>query len=62
LPAGPVHCDLRVAVRGGGHILDVQLAFMDPQGRLLVLIEGMELTSSRSLNRLAGAVAGGHVR
>ena len=62
LPAGPVHCDLRVAVRGGGHILDVQLAFMDPQGRLLVLIEGMELTGSRSLNRLAGAVAGGHVR
>ncbi|MGB7796333.1 MAG: SDR family NAD(P)-dependent oxidoreductase [Pseudonocardiaceae bacterium] len=59
LPEGPVTGDLRVGVRAGGHILDVQLAFSDARGRLLVFIEGMELTGSRSLNRLAGAVAGG---
>ena len=59
LPDGPVHCDLRVRVRAGGHIFDTQLAFLDARGRLLVFIEGMEFAVSRSLNRLAGAVAGG---
>ncbi len=62
LPEGPVHCDLRVRVRAGGHILDVQLAFLDARGRLLVFIEGMEFAVSRALNRLAGAVAGGEGR
>ncbi len=62
LPDGPVNCDLRVGVRAGGHILDVQLAFLDPRGRLFAFIEGMELTGSRSLNRLAGAVSGGSGR
>ena len=59
---GPVRCELRAQVRTGGHILDTQYAFLDGQGRLLAIIEDMEGACSRSLNRLAGAAAGGDGR
>jgi acyl transferase domain-containing protein/NAD(P)H-dependent flavin oxidoreductase YrpB (nitropropane dioxygenase family) len=62
LPDGPVRCDLHGRVRTGGHILDTRFAFTDAEGRLLAVIEDMELTASRSLNRLAGAVTGGMSR
>ncbi|MGH3940756.1 MAG: SDR family oxidoreductase [Pseudonocardiaceae bacterium] len=59
LPDGPVRCDFRARVHAGGHVLDAQLAFLDARGNLLAFVGGLELTLSRSLNRLAGAVSGG---
>ncbi|MGH8929118.1 MAG: SDR family NAD(P)-dependent oxidoreductase [Egibacteraceae bacterium] len=61
-PDGPLRCDFRAQVRAGGHILDTQFAFTDREGRLLAIIEDMEAACSRSLNRLAIAVAGGDGR
>ncbi|MGH3963388.1 MAG: polyketide synthase dehydratase domain-containing protein [Pseudonocardiaceae bacterium] len=59
VPDAPVRCEMRARVRAGGHLLDTQYAFRDAQGRLLAVIEDMEGACSRSLNRLAAAVAGG---
>jgi len=42
----------------GGHILESDIAFLSPDGRLLGLIEGMEFACTRALNRLAAGVAG----
>ncbi|MGH4001602.1 MAG: polyketide synthase dehydratase domain-containing protein, partial [Pseudonocardiaceae bacterium] len=62
VPDAPVRCELRARVRAGGHLLVTQYAFRDAHGRLLAVIEDMEGACSRSLNRLAGAAAGGDAR
>jgi hypothetical protein len=62
LPDEAVQCDLHVRARPGGHLIDADLAFMDARRRLLVLIEGIEVAASRSMNRLAGAASGGEAR
>jgi len=61
-PDERVRCDLRARGRAGGRILDTRFVFRDPEGRLLAIIEDMEFACSRSLNRLAGTVAGGASR
>ncbi|MGH9749763.1 MAG: SDR family NAD(P)-dependent oxidoreductase, partial [Candidatus Polarisedimenticolia bacterium] len=53
LAGGPIRCEYRSVPRAGGHVLDIQIAFHDAGGRLLGLLEDMELSCSRELNRLA---------
>ena len=50
----PIRCEFRSVARAGGHVLDIQIAFLDEKGRLLGMLEDMELSCSRELNRLAG--------
>ena len=50
----PIRCEFRSRARAGGHVLDTQIAFLDERGRLLGLLEDLELSCSRELNRLAG--------
>ncbi|MEK7282580.1 MAG: SDR family NAD(P)-dependent oxidoreductase, partial [Acidobacteriota bacterium] len=50
----PIRCEFRSKARAGGHVLDIQIAFLDGRGRLLGMLEDMELSCSRELNRLAG--------
>jgi acyl transferase domain-containing protein/NAD(P)H-dependent flavin oxidoreductase YrpB (nitropropane dioxygenase family)/NAD(P)-dependent dehydrogenase (short-subunit alcohol dehydrogenase family) len=50
----PIRCEFRSVARAGGHVLDIQIAFLDGEGRLLGMLEDMELSCSRELNRLAG--------
>jgi NAD(P)-dependent dehydrogenase (short-subunit alcohol dehydrogenase family) len=50
----PIRCEFRSVARAGGHVLDIQIAFLDKEGRLLGMLEDMELSCSRELNRLAG--------
>jgi hypothetical protein len=54
--AGPViSCHLEASVSPDGHILSGSLFFVGPDGRLLGMLENLECTGSRSLNRLAGS-------
>jgi NAD(P)-dependent dehydrogenase (short-subunit alcohol dehydrogenase family) len=62
LPEAPVQCHLHARVRSGGNLLDSQLVFLDARGRMLMLVEGIEMPCNRSLNRLAGAMSGGEGR
>jgi len=50
----PIRCEFRSQARAGGHVLDIQIAFLDGDGRLLGMMEDLELSCSRELNRLAG--------
>ena len=50
----PIRCEFRSVARAGGHVLDIQIAFLDKEGRLLGMLDDMELSCSRELNRLAG--------
>jgi len=50
----PIRCEFRSKARAEGHVLDIQIAFIDENGRLLGMLEDMELSCSRELNRLAG--------
>ncbi|MGI9002886.1 MAG: SDR family oxidoreductase [Pseudonocardia sp.] len=59
LPETAVRCEVRIRPRSGGHVLDTEFAFRDEAGQLLAIIDEMEFTGSRSLNRLAGASVGG---
>ena len=54
LDGSPIRCEFRSRARAGGHVLDTQIAFLDERGRLLGLLEDLELSCSRELNRLAG--------
>jgi len=57
--AGPVICcHLQANVSPDGHILHGNLFFVGPDDRLLGVIENLQCTGSKSLNRLAG----GHLR
>lgn len=56
---GPVRCCLQARTDAGGHVLVVTIAFLDPAGRLLGLLEEMEFSCSKALNRLAAAAAVG---
>jgi NAD(P)-dependent dehydrogenase (short-subunit alcohol dehydrogenase family)/acyl carrier protein len=49
-----LRCDFRAQTSAGGHVLETQVVFMDEQGRVLSVLEDMEFSCSRSLNRLAG--------
>jgi hypothetical protein len=54
--AGPaISCHLEASVAPDGHILRGSLFFVGPDGRLLGMLENLECTGSKSLNRLAGS-------
>jgi NAD(P)-dependent dehydrogenase (short-subunit alcohol dehydrogenase family) len=57
--SGPaLRCHFEVLSGSGLHCLRAAVRFFDPQGRLLGLLEGLECTCSKSLNRLASSKAG----
>ncbi|MCF6153686.1 MAG: SDR family NAD(P)-dependent oxidoreductase [Candidatus Brocadia sp.] len=53
----PVRCSLEAYPRHGGHILSVNIYFLDTAGRMLAFMEGVEASCSKALNRLAGVAA-----
>ena len=57
-----IGCEFRSRAVAGGQILEIQIDFVDENGRLLGCVEDMELSCSRELNRLAGNGAGGGPR
>jgi hypothetical protein len=54
LSDGPVHCTVRCRTEGDGEILSADITYADPSGRLLAVLEGLQCTCTRALNRLAG--------
>ncbi len=61
--AGPrLRCDFRARVSSDGRTMETQTAFLSEEGRLLAIIEEMELSCSRDLNRLAGQATKGRAR
>ena len=57
-PSGsPVRCYLRAYPSAGGHILSVDICFLDTEGKILAFMEGVEASCSKALNRLAGVAA-----
>jgi hypothetical protein len=49
-----IRCEFRSRAAAGPNVLIIQIALLDARGQLLGLIEEMELSCSRELNRLAG--------
>ncbi|MCA1601958.1 MAG: SDR family NAD(P)-dependent oxidoreductase [Acidobacteria bacterium] len=49
-----LRCEVRVSHNAGSPIIHADLKFFDAGGRLLGWLEGMEVTCSKALNRLAG--------
>jgi acyl transferase domain-containing protein/NAD(P)H-dependent flavin oxidoreductase YrpB (nitropropane dioxygenase family) len=54
-PSGAIRCQMRARVAGAGHTLTADYTFTDGTGKLLAALDQMELSGSRSLNRLSGA-------
>jgi hypothetical protein len=52
-----LRCYVRVLERSRDPLFFLDIAFVGPDGRLRGLLEGMEGTSSRALNRLVGTSA-----
>jgi hypothetical protein len=53
-----VRCFLHAKATNAGHTLVTDIIFTDGSGRILGLLEEMEFSCSRSLNRLAGYLSG----
>jgi NAD(P)-dependent dehydrogenase (short-subunit alcohol dehydrogenase family) len=53
-PPGTVRCQMRARAAGAGHTLTADYTFTDGTGKLLAALDQMELSGSRSLNRLGG--------
>jgi acyl transferase domain-containing protein/NAD(P)-dependent dehydrogenase (short-subunit alcohol dehydrogenase family)/NAD(P)H-dependent flavin oxidoreductase YrpB (nitropropane dioxygenase family) len=49
-----VHCYLQARSTNAGHTLLTDITFLDPAGRMVGFLEGMEFSCSKALNRLAG--------
>jgi hypothetical protein len=54
-----VRCCLQVQSNAGGHILFTDICFLDTAGRVMGLLEGMEFSCNKALNRLSGFTAPG---
>jgi NAD(P)-dependent dehydrogenase (short-subunit alcohol dehydrogenase family) len=52
---GPMRCDLRVLPESTAEVLLGDVTWTDDDGRVVAVLEGMELILSPALNRLAGA-------
>jgi hypothetical protein len=48
-----LRCETRVSARQEGHLLHSDIAFLDPAEQVVLLIEGIEWSCHRRLNRLA---------
>jgi hypothetical protein len=53
-----LRCDVRILDRSRDPLFYLDIAFVGPDGRLRGLLEGMEGTSSRALNRLVAVPSG----
>jgi hypothetical protein len=53
----PVRCCLQVQSNAGGHILLTDICFLDTAGRVIGLLEGMQFSCNKELNRLADVAA-----
>ena len=62
LDRATIRCEFRSRAIAGPSVLEIQIALVGPDGRLLGLLEDMELSCSRDLNRLAGRSAAGPAR
>jgi NAD(P)-dependent dehydrogenase (short-subunit alcohol dehydrogenase family) len=51
-----IHCHFKVLEGSRNHTVHANVFFTDNDGRLIGLIEGLEATGSKSLNRLAGFI------
>jgi len=60
LRGSSIRCHFRAHANSGGHNLETQIALFDPEGRLLGLLEGMEFSCSKALNRLAARESTGN--
>ena len=49
-----VRCGFQAQLNNNQHLLEGQVFFLDEQGDLLALVEGMEFSGNQSLNRLSG--------
>jgi hypothetical protein len=57
--SGPhLRCYFQALSGAGEHVLRANIFFINSDGRLAGLLEGLESTCSKSLNRLAGASSG----
>jgi len=54
LSGAEVRCDFKAHINNGNHAFEAQIAILNEKDQLLALIEGMEFSGSRSLNRLSG--------
>jgi NAD(P)-dependent dehydrogenase (short-subunit alcohol dehydrogenase family) len=54
----PLTCHVRVQSTAGGHALVSDVHFVDPGGRVLGVLEGMEASCSAALNRLTSRADG----
>lgn len=54
VPSGsPIRCSLQVQSSAGGHVLLTDIYFLETTGRVIGLMQGMEFSCSKALNRLA---------
>jgi NAD(P)-dependent dehydrogenase (short-subunit alcohol dehydrogenase family) len=58
-PGTPIRCCLQVHSNAGGHMLLTDMSFVNPAGQVIGLLEGMEFSCNKDLNRLAGFAAHG---
>jgi hypothetical protein len=57
LPSGaPVRCHLRAHASAQGSVLNTHIVFVEADGRMLGVLEDMEFTCSKALNRLGGSI------
>jgi len=56
LSGAPLRCHLRAEAGAGAAALTTQIAFVEADGRTVGVLEDMEFTCSRALNRLGGRV------
>jgi acyl transferase domain-containing protein/NAD(P)H-dependent flavin oxidoreductase YrpB (nitropropane dioxygenase family)/NAD(P)-dependent dehydrogenase (short-subunit alcohol dehydrogenase family) len=55
-----VRCGFQARLNNGNHLFEAQVSFLDEKGHWLALVEGMEFSGSKSLNRLSGGGLGSH--
>jgi acyl transferase domain-containing protein/NAD(P)H-dependent flavin oxidoreductase YrpB (nitropropane dioxygenase family)/NADP-dependent 3-hydroxy acid dehydrogenase YdfG len=53
-----VRCSFQAQRNKSNHLFEAQISFLDEEGNLLGLIEGMEFSGNKSLNRLSGIALG----
>jgi hypothetical protein len=57
VPDQPVHCWAEARASAGGHVVSASFYFVDAEGKLISLIEDMEASCSKELNRLTEGVS-----
>jgi hypothetical protein len=55
--SAPLRCFLRAQPTAGGSVLTTQIVLADAENRVVGILEDMEFSCSRALNRLGGTAA-----